>query len=355
MTDFGRPPVTFKGERIDIEGEEGFEQAPTRDARLLLDACINRPHMDFERRFAQTPLGPYKLLTHLKPYTNVLMSVAHARLGEVFTTTGLDPQRFGRYTSAIQEEVVTEYMRRFAGNTNAYESLRQEILGDVDTSSEPIVLDQHVADLIWRARTGIASMRDTAELLLRFPQMRSIEAAKYTQPLDYGAATAIQAHIYNGLEECVRDDQLDVELYDATAENRRKIHDRRINVLQSLERASDNDPEIEAYRRGLNGLMSPNQKEGKETEMAYEEARRRRAHIFAVKDNLGEVTDGRGLIQLVRKRSYIILPLHAGIDYRKEGAIQPRITRLPGMEIPVDLQTIGVSCYWRVLPVSHKS
>jgi len=354
--DLRRDPVVFMNNRIDIEHPGGLNRAPTRDAGILLNSEINRPHMDFSRRFAQTPLGPEKLLTHTRPYPKVLMSVAHARLGEIFATTGLDDPQFGRYTSAIQEEVVTEYMRRLAGNTAAYESLKQEVLGD-DTPSiySPTMVDRRVANLIWKARTGSASVRDTAELLLRFPRMRAIEAAKYTQPLDHLAPLVVQAHIDAGLQMCARNSRFDLEIYDDSENGRAKTHDRRIDVLSSLAKNDvKDDEEIEALRRSLGITVDVNHYAAEETAKAMEEAQRRRAHIFATKSNRAEVSDGTTLIQLVCKQSWIILPLNAGIDYSREGAIKKRRVTLPGMSDAVDLQPISTSYYWRTLPVSHK-
>lgn len=309
--------------------------AELRDPQLLFgaDILINRPDMNFERRFAQTPLNPNRLYTYMQPYPRILEMLLDTRLDEIFEKTKLEHP----YTSAIRDEITIGFDRRYAGNDKAYKRLREAVLGDAihQPDAELPLLEQEDADLIWRALTAGASMYDTARLLLRYPTINSIEAAKYTQPLDARAPLDMEAHIQSGLAECAGDRGLEIDLYADL--NRTARNGRFIDILSD-------------FRPKLGEELTPSQIKRREEQMAL------RKLIIGTKDNICSMTDGETTIELVRKQSFVAIDPTLQLPFTKPNRVSINLG-VPDSEgrteREANVQHNSTSCYWRVLPPAH--
>ncbi|OGL21924.1 hypothetical protein A2707_01035 [Candidatus Saccharibacteria bacterium RIFCSPHIGHO2_01_FULL_45_15] len=278
-------------------------EAPTNSAQILLNADISRNTREsslMSRQFSQTPLLPSKLfeLGHIAYPTAVEMLLVD-RINQSCSEANL-PEVFHQ---AIEFEISLESDRRRIGNDNAGRRLKN-YLGDVELSDDD-------AQLLWRARTGDASMAETAELLLRYPIMGAIEAAKHTEPLKWNGVANTDIHITSGLEDFAShiSDPSKVHAIWFSANDQRR-GGRAIDPLKAIE-----DPQV-----------------------------RERQHVIAgMKDNLAQITNGTTTIELVRKRTLIMLPDSLALN---------GITKVPKRVLDselINLQPIATSCYWRTI------
>lgn len=267
--------------------------APTLVASQLLGNRYNQPELNhlFDQRFTQTPLGPFDIYESNIPYNSVAMHILEKRVYTLAELAALSGER----TMDILNEVYEEHSRRMKGNSHAKDRLR-EILGETE-------LTQEEANLIWRALIGVATMCETGNLLLHYPGMESIEAAKYTQPLDFRAYDDMANHVNQQLAQYAQKADTSVTVYD-TADDRRQI--------RSMVLWTDETDELRP--------------------------------ILGYKDNIAEVTDGNKTIQLVRKQTLIALPTTENLKFTV-----PNYKQLG--DTTFNVQPIAFSCYWRSLPV----
>ncbi|RYX78902.1 hypothetical protein EON76_04300 [bacterium] len=278
-------------------------EAPTNNAHILLNADISRNTIAsslMSRQFSQTPLLPSKLfeLGHVAYPTAVEMLLVD-RINQSCSQANL-PEIFHQ---AIEYEISLESDRRRMGNDAAGRRLKN-YLGDVELSDDD-------AQLLWRARTGDASMAETAELLLRYPVMGAIEAAKHTEPLKWNGVANTDIHIRSGFEDFMNrvsePSKIDAEWFSVDDPRR---GGRAINPLKAVE-----DPQLIE-----------------------------RQHVIAgMKDNIAQITNGTTTIELVRKRTLIMLPDSLNLN---------GITKVPKRVLDselINLQPIATSCYWRTI------
>lgn len=326
-------PGTVEKEPLKIIHTEDIFNAPAiaRSPQRLFDPqiVINRPDMNYERRFAQTPLSPLRLYARMQPYPRILEMLLDSRLDETFEKTRLTSP----YIDAIREEVMIGFDRRYAGNGRAYERLRRSVFEEMQASTEDIpakLLSCQDANLIWRALTAGASMYDTAQLLLRYPAMNSIEAAKYTQPLDATAPIAMEEHIRAGLEECAQSDVYALEEYNG---NKVKQNNRFIDTFHGL-------------RIEPGEIVTDEERKKREHTIA------RRSLIIATKDNIASMTDGETVVELVRKQSFVAIDPELALPFTKPNVVPIKLGP-SGERCTANVQPIATSCYWRVLPAAH--
>lgn len=297
-SEYSQPPNPFP--KLDYSAE-----APTNDARMLLTADIYRNTREsslMSRQFSQTPLLPsglyelgqiaYPTAVEMLLVDRVSQTCNQAMLPDVFH-------------DAIEFEISLESDRRRKGNDEAGQRLKR-YLGNAR-------LNDDEAQLLWRARTGDASMAETAELLLRYPVMGAIEAAKHTEPLKWNGVANTDIHIQSGFDDFTHhiSDPSKVQVVWFSADDSRRCG-RPIDPLKTIE-----DPEI-----------------------------RERQHVIAgMKDNLAQITNGTTTIELVRKRTLLMLP-----DYIELNGIKkvPKRAKVFGSEL-INLQPIATSCYWRTI------
>lgn len=262
--------------------------APTRNADELLSRKIMRESMPFAHdQFSQTPLNPEHLYESALSYVNRSNHLLGERIARLTDVHNLPEE----YCDMIANEIMIEHERRCEGNIAACERLADSIGGNE--------LDPETAELLWKALTGDATMNDNGRLLLRHPEMGSIEAAKYTKPLD--------PHL---------------------------VRDMEYNLVDNLTKIEENhELEFFAYT----------EREEKDVRFIDTQDSGTAPHIIGIKDNIGEVTDGVTTIQLVRKHTAILLP--CDLDLPETVA---NIRTYNGA--PFDTQPIATSCYWRVKP-----
>lgn len=307
-----------------IERDSVRPSAPTHDAVRLLHSPIH----DFSRdvgyeQLSQTPLNPNNLFVHNSPYGKLLSIVMEHRLMHRYEASGL-PEA---YQDVITEEVAEEFERRLTGNAIAYSRLKGRLLG-ADPSQRrdgSLYIAPKTADILWRALTATADMRDTAKLLLQFPEMGSIEAAKLTSPLDLTGPRRMYAHMANELRLCREDPGLDVEIYDEDQAD--KMNEREIEFLSRAEldwaaTLDADEREIPANRNRLERIL-------------------RRSLVFGTKTNIAEITHQAITVQLVRKQTSIV------IDPKKKLQVPPRLVTIRGSQ--VNHLPVGTALYWRVI------
>lgn len=276
-------------------------ELPTLDADELMTKTIFRRESTESlvvKRFSQTPLLPERLVDRAVLYPRAAEDTLLLRVDDAAGKTGLR----NPYIAAIQQEVTLEHNRRIKGNSEAGMRLQKEIAGQT--------LSEDDAMLIWKARTGDADLSETAELLLRFPSMGSIEAAKHTEPLDAKASENMRMHIQKGLFG-VASQVSSPSLVKLTVYSH---HDDR-HDLRPMNMSIDIEDE---YARELQGFMRGS------------------------KENLAEVQRGGVKIQLVYKRTKIVI--HP--DLHLENTVKNEVYE-NGHK--VNLQDIGFACYWRVI------
>lgn len=275
--------------------------APTRDADQLIGKKIIRSGVEslITRRFSQTPLAPEGLIDMGLRYGDVVGNVLEQRIIERADKLQLSPT----FTDAVRLEVQMELGRRIKGNSDAAHHLYREIHGTEVSEND--------AELIWRARTGDATLADTGQLLLRYPMMQSIEAAKYTEPFFANIDANMQSHIMKGLSgfahQISHPSRLSMHIY-KPGDERRDTH--YMDVVQ------------DGYDDETRTLLSS---------------------ILPIKEAVAEVSDGHTTIQLVSKHTNIMLPadldLSGSLHYSHVTTIgDKRVNVLP----------IAISSYWRI-------
>jgi hypothetical protein len=275
--------------------------APTLDANELMSRPIARPDSADSlviRRFSQTPLAPKLLSDRSLPYPKAAHDTLVHRVEAMADHTGLNEL----YLTAIMHEINQEHDRRIRGNTEAAMRLQAEIADRT--------LNEDDATLIWKARTGDADLGETAELLLRYPVMQSIEAAKHTQPLDPEAFNKMIMHVWRGFTDISskvsEPSKVRPEWYDFPDDRR---------DLRPIPTIDESQSE---YVRGLQSM------------------------IRASKENIAEVQRGDVKIQLVYKRTKILI--HP--DQYLENSVPNIVT---SGDRTANVQDIGFACYWRVI------
>jgi len=285
------------GEMLESEGFLYGPDAPTSNADDLMIRTIIRGDGEsgiLRQRYGQTPLAPDRLVDTIEPYSGVIERTLGELVQNMTERTGLQSP----YVDAILNEVLEEHRRRIRSNIRAADRLYQQIQGQTLTNDE--------ANLIWRARTGDATLAETAQLLLRYPIMQSIEAAKYTDPLGANAMINMDIHIYKGLEDFRQASSLRFEAY--------LPHDTRRHPR---------------YMRAL----------GAENEKMYGLQRM----IVGVKENLAEAQSNGMSVQLVRKQTAIALP--PWLDLQN---VRSNVQEVAGQL--VNIQPVATYCYWRLTP-----
>ncbi|MDB5176453.1 MAG: hypothetical protein JWN75_121 [Candidatus Saccharibacteria bacterium] len=294
----GREGYNFLRVRRDLVDYQA--EAPTTDADWLMSAVIDRSNSTIARkRFSQTPLAPNLLVDMVESYPTAAGTVLEARIYEIADQIDLREP----YLSIVMHEVISEHQRRIIGNMEAANRLTQAIAGTQ--------LPEHDAELIWKARTGDASISETGELLLRYPIMRSIEAGKHTQPFSINAKLEMMEHMRKGLFGLARLASSEQGAY--------------LDWYQTYE---DDSRDLRSFE------ISKNEEDSKVRE-------RQRKHIKGIKENLAEFSDGKTTIQLISKEPVIRIPEEVEL-----------------LEVPDNLvhledgyfhsHFLSMSCYWSV-------
>lgn len=280
--------------RVQIDECDG---APTKFARELLNGRYDRTSSLFCNRFSQTPLTPLGLSENGKPYMDAAEQVLWDRLDARADEVELSDE----YRALLWHEILVEHNRRASGNTRAAHRLLAS-LGLQESLDDDIELSDDEAQLVWRALIGEASMRETGDLLLRFPGMQSIEAAKYTQPLDANAGRDVNRYIMHQLGAYVNQEGITMMIYGN--------HDGRRD------------------RRWMKEIPAPEVP----------------AFVMGSKENVAEVSKDGRTIQLVRKDTIIAFPTSVELK-----DVKPQIVRTGNVDS--NCQPIAFSFYWRSLPV----
>ncbi|MBI3889314.1 hypothetical protein HY312_01905 [Candidatus Saccharibacteria bacterium] len=254
------------------------------------------------RQFSQTPLVPSKLYELGKvAYPKAVEMLLVERIGHVSNETNLPSM----YRDAIEFEIALESERRREGNDAAGERLKYHLQGQT--------INDNDAELIWRARTGDATMAETAELLLRYPVMGAIEAAKHTEPLKWNGVSNTDIHIWSGYDEFMN-----------RVSDTSKIHAEWFASGDVRREGRSIDP--------CKSIFNP-------------DIRQRQQVIVGMKDNLAQITNGNTTIELVRKRTLVMLP--DSVELKGIKKVSKKVKSLNGEVI--NLQPIATSCYWRVI------
>ncbi len=275
-------------------------EAPTCDVEGLLTGPISlRSLPQVDNEFSPTPGDPYSVSTRdgveYVPSAALLMQ---SRLYEAAHNMGL--LHVDGIVSAIDDEIITQHERRCRTNTDAHARLLEQ-LNETNTKTVP----QLIANLFWRYRTGYAMPSEGAEMLMRYPVMGGVEAAKRTQPFDFESLKQLDAYAYREL----------------------------LMVRQNMLKQGIDAKII------LSAGADTNQKYILKTQLVDHEGASEICIIVA-KQTAGEVrADSMSTIQLKKKVSYIGFPT--------DGADIPGDKNIMKMHgVPYDMRPIGGSYYW---------
>ena len=129
-----------------------------------------------DNAFSQTPGDPYRLSASGTDYFRAAQTLMHGRLWEQAQKTGII-ESHPEMVEFIQAEIDIQHLRRCEASDRATERLAGHLFANgIET------VDSDTADLIWRYRTGQIQPSEAALLLMQFPVMESVEAAKRTAP-----------------------------------------------------------------------------------------------------------------------------------------------------------------------------
>lgn len=282
------------------------ESDGTFDAEKLLTMVVylDRAHSLMANRYSQTPLDPRLVFEPGNiPYLRAVAFELSSRIDQIAWDAGLDDPMT---VLAIHTEVDTEHRKRTDSNSEAASRLLDSLVGNYISSED--------ARLIWRAKTGEASLRETAELLLKYPEMKSIEAMKLTEPLNRPEIYKATGKAFLGLGE--------------------------LNAY--LRGIVGNDgfaftPIAEYEENRMKRALVPKH-EATDTQQAVLQAA-----IAGWKENVAEVTMNGVTIQLVQKTTLIKIDPATALRN-----VEPYISDIFGGE--ANLQPIARSWYWRVKP-----
>ena len=170
-------------------------QAPSRKVADLFTSDLKLETLpQVGNAFSQTPGDPFRLSAGQVDYYRAAQELMHGRLYSQASKVGMlpafpDDKMPFEYFSApehhhtlidfIQREIDVQHDRRCMASDQATERLVRHLL---DNGIEGV--DTETADLIWRYRTGQIQPSEAARLLIKYPVMRSVEAAKRTMPFD---------------------------------------------------------------------------------------------------------------------------------------------------------------------------
>ncbi len=302
-------------ERVVGNGFDYTVEAPTLDPQRLLSEPIYRVHSAedslLSQRFSQTPLLPSQLfeLGMLK-YDRAVFMELDRRLHGIAERVNLayDFAPHAYYLDAIQRETAVELQKRITSNSIAGQRLIDYF------ASNPELLNENDAQLIWRARTGDATMAEAGDLLLRYPVIGSIEAMKHTAPLQLNEKSASEIFINQHLDE-----------FKAELSNPSRIH---------ITDYPEGDPRRRRHSLPHTGITG--------VRKGMPEL------IHGEKESLAEVTNGTTTIELIKKQTYIVLPEDLFLMHSVRNIYGSY--NQSGEKITVNLQPIATTAYWRVKP-----
>jgi hypothetical protein len=313
------------------------DEAERNDGGILLRTIIHVSDSSQSlllRRLSQTPLLPSTFIELGEvPYVTAVSLELEKRVEQKAAATGLPDV----YREAIDDHVAFELAKRIESNDKAGRRLLDDIEG--------VRLSDDEASLLWKVRTGTATMAETGELLLKYPSMQSIEAMKYTEPLDFEKIMAIEGDILRGLSTFMgKVNQPDVTgvsggVYknsDRLSRNPRfmTIRGRHLPEVGEFEEFDSEDDASRSMRHEL----WEQQKFQRDYEL------QKQALIVGLKENLGEFTVGETTIQLVQKLTMVTIPPSLHLD-----GVQANIQSIPGFPV-ANYQPIARTLYWRVKP-----
>ncbi len=274
-------------------------EAPTLDVEALLTGPVTPDLLtEINSKFSPTPGDPYNVRTiDGVDYVKAESLLMQRSLYEAAYT--LNMLHTDEIIPIIDGEVDTQHERRCNANKDALVRL----LGILDESGTKIV-PKSIADLLWRYRIGRVTPSEGAEILMRFPEMGGVEAAKIMDPFNFNSIRQ--------LDEYARLELLKLRPY---------------MLSQGI------DVKIDFARKGPNiSTILDTAKVGPNSD--------RDVCILVVKQTVGEArADGMPQIQLKRKISYSGLPPDEGFMDGKKN-----ITKIEGIQY--DVRPIGGSYYW---------
>ena len=293
--------------RNPAENEAGLNDFDARDL-LLSSINLDAEHSLIRKRYSQTPLDPSFVSENgAVSYEAAVVHEMDRRMVALADRTGID----GIWLEAVHHEIILELQRRIVSNDRAGTRLFEALKGQR--------ISQNDADLIWRAKTGEASMAETGELLLRYPIMMSIEAFKYTEPLDWTKIDGSIKLVAEGLGE------LNERIAGSPATN-----DFTIKYMSQ-------HPDARKWRQ-LIPKVAPLSN--------YQAALQ--AVVGGWKENIAEITLNNVTIELVMKTT--VVKMDPEVQLRD---VRPRQVK-SGADIDTNLQPISRCWYWRVKPSEEK-
>lgn len=288
-------------------------QAPSRKvADLFTRDLMLETLPQVGNAFSQTPGDPFRLSAGIVDYYRAAQELMHGRLynqaiqigilpapvdGEVAADYYSAPEHHHALIDFIQGEIDMQHDRRCVASDRSTERLGSYLL-----DNDIMRVDAETADLIWRYRTGQIHPSEAARLLMQFPIMGSVEAAKRTMPFRNESM-----------------DELDDYAMREFLSLRRTLAERNVDALITFH--GPQDKMLESIRQySSDGSMC----------------------MVVAKQTIGEITaDGHPTIQLKRKKAMVGISPELQID-----GLTPDVKLIDKM--PYNLQFVGGSYYFCV-------
>ena len=159
------PRATFMMPEVFVEDSYTYENVFVNE--LLVE------HQPYEiNENSPTPLDPWHLRMHKADYVPSASVYMENRLIIAADEIGLADE----HREIIMNEISHEHILRSNRNNEAMRRIRASV--DPDQPVDPVT-----AELILKARAGVATLEEAAYLLAAYPQAEGIEVMKYTGPL----------------------------------------------------------------------------------------------------------------------------------------------------------------------------
>lgn len=280
-----------------VAGEEIYTSLsdPEKEVYSALFNPIELESQPFDKNeLSPTPGDPYNVMTYSTQYykaAELLMIGRFTDQSDLITNSDEEELKtIHRGLMAIELEILTQHELQCRHNNESIQRLQASFRRD------PASFDPEMVPIILAVRSGEASTEDRIALLLKHPEMESIEDMKSTCPLDIKGYERTIEQYYRTFMELQFNTNFDVAMIPT---------DERIITIKDVTESASNGIEV-------------------------------------VKTVLFEVTDGAIALELVERKSFFIFPTRPQMR-----GISENIIKLSGKS-PVNRQPISVSAYFRI-------